>query len=675
MPKKTQNSGVSDEENLKPKVVEKVAAKKHEDYAAKVWNQIEKKAKSKSKREGLKGKIGDVESNSEPKAKVQEDHKDSDVDSFSPDNEGIVDPQKKKRRRKRKKKNVEVSSEITPSIEPKVDNEFEVQDVEEPVGEAPKLEAEQEVNEVVVPEVLAPEEDKTDEAPASPFVVQPEVMPPVPPVEPVNPFAAAPSAPVEQTYDAPNYAPPVSPFDNQGFQPQVQPQVQPAPGFEPPTNLPPQDYEHRYQSNQAAQNPDSDLEPKDEGDEFDEVPALDFNDDSKPDNAPLNPFDSTVNDKPLVDKALDDKPLDDFGYVEDKDQPEEIEEDAEAIGYADEQVDDSVSEENFSPSNDESELAEVVETRPLGEGALGGHVDGPLTELKDLAVGEEGSEFKEEFWDVLGQAGITKKRLLIFLVVLGVLVLGIIIWVFVFAGDESNVDVVKTEEPVDTNEVVGEEIVKDPYEIISAFIIGLDYNAHVSAGPQSPISSFGGSAGFESALALGQFGATKDNFIVKDSELLRKLQNIYDVDVYALVSQAVDRRAILEQHLLDMQNLINEGEIRLVKLDDELAALKLQYSALESEKLLYETAFFEQLQGQLGEASSGSYDKFLEYSKASLDVKAEFSAKASIREMLIKALNFLKPRLQDISLNKESIIKGVRYYEVPGSDINAINIE
>ncbi|MBI4231666.1 hypothetical protein HY605_00415 [Candidatus Peregrinibacteria bacterium] len=704
MAKQGQNSGSDEKEILKPAEGKKEDAKKHKNYATQVWNQIEKKAKSKSKRQGLKEKLKVEEEGFSPSVNGSEKVKDlKDVKEVDANQKASVfeegeAPQKKKRRRKRKKKSVEepvleaktegskpeVLKAPLPVIETPQDEELQdetpqdevlppvVEELKDVSEELPPVSPFEALNQEETTDNVMPPEDNF--APVNPFDSEPESMPPSPPVEPVNPFAAAPSVPVEPSYGYPAYD------QSQAQQPQVQ----------SAGNLPPQSYEHRYNDQQNPENLNTDLEPPDEGSDFSDLAPLNLDEDAQTNNQPVNPFETIPDKQPLEEKALDEKPLDEFAPAQPKEDEDIEPEDAESTGYADEQVGEDAQEETFAPTSQEAEVGEVVETRSVDEGQLGGHADLPVAEVKDLASELDDPEFKEELWDVLAQAGITKKRLFISLGVLGFIILVILIWVFAFSGDgggsegsaSDNVEEADNAPEADNSE---EETGSDtepevlvsgnPYEVISAFIIGLDYSANkIPFGSESPVSSFGGSAGFESALALGQSPAMRSGFIVEYSELLRKLQNIYDVDVYALVSQAVDRRAVLEQHILDMQNLINEGDQLLIRLDNELAALKSQYASLIEQKDLYETAFFEQLQAQLGEASSGSYEKYLEFSKASLLVKAEFSARASIREMLIRSLNFLKPRLQDIILNKESIITGVRYYEVPGSDIDAVNL-
>ncbi|MDA1060942.1 MAG: hypothetical protein O3B47_04070, partial [bacterium] len=55
-----------------------------------------------------------------------------------------------------------------------------------------------------------------------------------------------------------------------------------------------------------------------------------------------------------------------------------------------------------------------------------------------------------------------------------------------------------------------------------------------------------------------------------------------------------------------------------------------------------------------------------------MDLKFDFSIHTSVREMYVNALTVSIPRYNDIKANKEALIKGVRVFDIPGSDIDAI---
>lgn len=53
-------------------------------------------------------------------------------------------------------------------------------------------------------------------------------------------------------------------------------------------------------------------------------------------------------------------------------------------------------------------------------------------------------------------------------------------------------------------------------------------------------------------------------------------------------------------------------------------------------------------------------------------VRARFNALGTIADQIESSLTFLRPRYQDILVNQEAILEGVRVFDVPGSEIDAI---
>ena len=70
---------------------------------------------------------------------------------------------------------------------------------------------------------------------------------------------------------------------------------------------------------------------------------------------------------------------------------------------------------------------------------------------------------------------------------------------------------------------------------------------------------------------------------------------------------------------------------------------------------------------------SRAYDEmqiFLEYAEYAGEVKADYSAKRAILNMIKHVIEFLEPRYEDISLNKEALIEGIKVVDVKNSDID-----
>ena len=83
------------------------------------------------------------------------------------------------------------------------------------------------------------------------------------------------------------------------------------------------------------------------------------------------------------------------------------------------------------------------------------------------------------------------------------------------------------------------------------------------------------------------------------------------------------------------------------------------------------TLFNPKIHGQSAR-SSEFLDSFVVSSQKAVALQAEFNSLATVQEMFLNALKLLEPRYADIEANKEALIKGVKVFDVPASDIDAI---
>jgi hypothetical protein len=121
-----------------------------------------------------------------------------------------------------------------------------------------------------------------------------------------------------------------------------------------------------------------------------------------------------------------------------------------------------------------------------------------------------------------------------------------------------------------------------------------------------------------------------------------------------------------------MNNLIDQGSAALSNIQGDLQSFNAQYDASSKQANSYETAFFSQVRTFYGQTSYDNLQLFMDTSAQAMRVKAQYGAENILKNMFINSLAALKPRAQDISTNTEALIKGVRVFDVRGSDINAI---
>ncbi len=437
--------------------------------------------------------------------------------------------------------------------------------------------------------------------------------------------------------------------------------------------VPPRDEEIRYKEETEGAEGDN----VEESDSVDEVEA--FSEDA--DVEPINPFEYEVAGKTIDTKSLDDRPLDRKNAEIKQDETEEKSEDADEANFAEEKQNEE--QEDFSDNEEQSQQEQVLDLGAQDVEVLDVEdSDSNIEPFEDTTKEQEKSgeekvqhdEFKESFWDILEQAGITKGRLV------GAL-LGLVIFItvlyFLFSGlgggDEAGQDSSGGQQ-VDDQQSGGEGAPTGPsqaYGVVSSYIFGLEYNPQTPIVAE-PIGSIGNLTGVQAGFALGgNFESDQIRFVYYMG-ILRDMQNIFATDVYQLMDTAIDRRAAIDKHLEEIDRLLEDGVEAYNEIVQIQNSLDLNFEASVVERDLYEQQFFAFSQALLGQGAYDNLNLFIEKSNETNEVKAYFNAYSLLRDMFVNSVTFLEPRYQDILVNKEALIKGVRVFDIPDSDINAI---
>ena len=533
----------------------------------------------------------------------------------------------------------------------------------------------------------------------SPNVKQDNTTVDSPPVNPFVEMAKHPTSTVEEplVQQEDSAAPDTSPVvpEVQPVSPETSPVVpetppEPDPFVSPKDEgLPPTGYEDRYVDNKDVEIKNEE-ESKDSVDNelVDNEPVRVVDNVEEVDSSPVNPFAPAPSDSSVADvKALNDKPFDNrsdgvdrsIKNESDKDEPEEI-------NHSDEHMTQG-GESGFSESGDTvsepvdlatGEVSEVVEVEPGGISS-----DSPVIDPTETQINEESSniseveEFKEEFWDILEQAGFTKKRLISIVVVFVLGVFALIGWGsgwFDFSSsDDGGVETVEIEKiPEDENDV--QEVVEENPEstVVESSYAVEDQSVSLEMIESNNGLYRGAFSGVEVAFMLGGIDYSFEEQIVYYVELIRRMESMYATEVYALIDRAVDRRAALVKHLEDMDALIKEGNSAYNSIVAAMNRFDAEFELTASNKFVYEEQFFSNVSALLPSSSYNSFETFVELSKEGVELKAYFNSYKLLRDMLANSLNALEPRYRDINSNIEALIKGVRVFDVPWSDIEAI---
>ncbi|MFH1720586.1 MAG: hypothetical protein ABH856_03200 [Patescibacteria group bacterium] len=296
-----------------------------------------------------------------------------------------------------------------------------------------------------------------------------------------------------------------------------------------------------------------------------------------------------------------------------------------------------------------------------GEVVSDGAVDDGLPESEPSAY-----EFKADFKDVVGSAGLSKKTCFTFLVM--VLLIGAVVYYFFFAGDSDTeseekppTDVEEVEEP--EGEV--EQVVKDVKETL---IPSIEYG-QPAMGYQVVKN------GIDAAIAVGKPKAEPSENFEGYILALQSLRNVYKTDVHAMLDASPARLNALNTHISIFEEALSDAKTGQEEMRKELLTIKEHYDATSSTKEGYEQQFFTFL-GGLDVSNSNTYlEKFIEEYKEQVDYKSRYNAMAKLNELYVNALEKAGLRLEDIKANIDPLVAGVKVVDIVGSDIDLIEPE
>lgn len=623
-------SDEEDKKEVKPKR-RRSRSKKPQDYASQVWDKIQ----AKEAQEAPKAEVVEAVEVVPVVAPVVESVVEA-VDVAPVEATPIVvekagdEPQvgevkKRKRRRSRKKKSTATVAVVeAEEALPEVTETVPVAEPEPVIGEPVPVEP-------VPVEPVAVDPFAVEPAEPEPVVPEPVVAEPF--VEPVAPIVEAPvETPVEE--------PPAEPF------------VEPAPSAVPINPF-------------AADVADSPwAEPEEPVEAPVEAPI--------PEPMPVNPFDfSNEPSEEPIETAEPVEPIEPVAPVEPAVMPinpfaSDFSQPAAPVAEAV-----TVEPESEAETVDDTEPveAEVVETSTP---ELVEETEEAVANVVASDVGAPKEEFKGEFWHILEQAGITQgviKGVSIFLVILTLALCTYFFgWYKIFGFSGGDEPIVETPEVTDEVPTGG-----STSGIVSSYIFGLEYTDQ--AKPvivAEPIGKYGIISGLELAFDLGFQGDLQQKGFIEYVELLRRLKNLTEVDVYKLVDNSVDRRKTVEDLILEMETLSEEGTKVVAKLTGELANLDAKYDSVATTRDGFEQKFFDSLNALKGSQAYEDLNDFIKISNDGTKLKAYHQAEKLLVNAYNRFLLLLRPRLQDIKTNSEALIKGIKIFDVPGSDINAI---
>ena len=608
--------------------------------------------------------------------------------------EGVEEEEvKKKKKRKRKRKNVakKVKEEVA-EVVPQVEVQASEPDLQVP---QPDLQALQ-------PDVQTVQQPAPQDFGAPGF--QQPAFQPIPHGFDMNPASQAPQqdvyAPQPDTQPSPFGQ---SPFEQNPFEQPVQPAQQPTPqdfqqatpdfqqpGYQPSPqgfdmNPTPQDVQTPQPSpfgqspfeqnpfqqpspfEQPAQEPVA--QPAQSGDPMKDISIF-------PDNFDDANDDANNVEEPKVEEP--EKPMSDSDYFS-------------TPHYGDSPFNSNAPEQNLDTASDVDDSAPIEAEVISSSSTIEPEDD--LQPANDFSLPGEnppsskGLSNKKSFWDSLSEAGVSKK--MIFKSCAGLLILIAIVTFLSLGGISKITNLFSGTNTNNTPNNPGTVTESENIALNNAQVFGKNAGSNSSVTIPSPIKMaqlFGKEfmplniEYWQSAVVnSGVFGEQTlrdqlegDYRIITSIDLLRKMSNAYKVDINDTLNRAISREQALDDYLALMNKLYTDAKEMKAMLTQELSIISTTFNSLEQPKKDLETLFFQNFEQLLANEASKNLNDYINYSKELVVLKARYKALQRIDERFATFLQSFRARIQDLQDNRDALIKGIKVYDVPQSDLELI---
>ncbi len=183
-----------------------------------------------------------------------------------------------------------------------------------------------------------------------------------------------------------------------------------------------------------------------------------------------------------------------------------------------------------------------------------------------------------------------------------------------------------------------------------------------------------GETGISAATYFGELMDEKSivNMFVEFVEVLQKMQNLYNVDVYALLDRTSEREDAFSEYLEDLTDVRDEANNKYAILKINIDELKVSYNSLGPDKDKFEEDFFVSMESLEPEKSDYLLKAFVDASQKQVALKARVAALEQLAVYYENAFTKLERRISAVEQNREALVRGIRVVEVPGAGIDLI---
>lgn len=174
------------------------------------------------------------------------------------------------------------------------------------------------------------------------------------------------------------------------------------------------------------------------------------------------------------------------------------------------------------------------------------------------------------------------------------------------------------------------------------------------------------------------FGLREDekietNRFIQYIDHLRSVQELYRVDVYAMLDQTTSRDEKLFEYLGQLQEMQQQSEdILNLEIFPQIDEFKISYNSLNPDRTRYEQEFFNALGDLAGENADFLLKSFIDVSQKQSALRARLAALEQLASYYRTVLERLQIRIETVDKNKDALIQGIRVIDIPGNDLDII---
>lgn len=364
---------------------------------------------------------------------------------------------------------------------------------------------------------------------------------------------------------------------------------------------------------------------------------------------------------------------------------------AEKVGGS-ESVENNVNE-NVDFDEISGEIASKVRENVIIEEDATSRVESAAEEISSYAEGGKLDEF-------LGDIGITRRQMYIFLVIILMFIVGVIVSFYYLLSLFSNNPDDITDPPVEPPVIVEEPVEEGPgfFERISMWFEGFGSDEEPVEDPvqEDPIveepdevedGNLGGvgdvgNIGSEELDGISGEAIELVNIIgLQEREssrlgeyikIYRELRSVFNTDLFAYLSVVNDREAAFESYLLSLRGNYEKALIAISDLQVEINGYNQRLEALDNDLDQVEGQFF----GEVEALNPGRVDELLvvfqELGRKEVVLTSELRARQAVLDRFNGVESIVSDRITAIELNKDAFVKGVQVVDYKNIDLDLI---